>query len=573
MVENVPSLAAAEAPATAWVNDNLAVLYLSPEGRIAFRRGEESPQILDGGGERPGGKHLKLYYDERRLYALWWQKLENAGKHLYVRVSEDGGESFGPLTILNTGLGVLPVYELVTDGADRVAVIYYDERRPKYQIYLNRSLDGGKTWLAEDVRLDSKPFPPPGKKPAKSGRFSAGANPFAVDPHIVFHGDRLVAVWKERREDSKDHKPIHNVVSRVSKDGGATWESEVKILEGNPSFMISELLFSLGDQLVLVGYQNDEGLLAFRSQNGGDSWQPLGTLPGSVETKALSQTQGVIRGDELLLIYTYEQRKQPFQIHFAVLDLVAGQWRSETVRLDRKNFDATRSWNPDLALLKDGTVVAVWEDYDSIRPMVRMDISQDGGRTWLEAPRPLDVPGLYLLERPHLQTSDDGLFVFFDRWQDDSRKHRDYVYRYLPYDVQLDLSGLPEIKPISKEEKEKRLKQRAEEFWALRIQAKWAEGYDYYDPVFRSKFSRQDFLAQQGNVIFHSYEILRTLVWDNIGGLIVKVDFSVPEMFVEGKRISIDRREDTMHTEWVWIHDDWYVVYTTALRNKYLNYR
>ncbi|HXH03523.1 MAG TPA: sialidase family protein [Candidatus Competibacteraceae bacterium] len=563
VVEAVPAQSYDLAPSVVSLNGQQAVLFVNPQGRIALRLGEQV-QTLDDGTEKPGGQYVRLHFDGERLYALWWQKLNNAGKKLYLRVSEDGGKTFGPVVTLNSGLGVLPVYQIASDGQGRVVVVWYDERQPRFQIYLNRSLDGGKTWLEQDVRLDSQPVPKPPKK---------GGEPFAIEPSLVFHGERLVAVWKERRE-TGDKKAEMLVLERHSDDGGSTWSPEVVVHRG-ADFLVSETLTSSSQGLWLVGYQAGAGLLAFRSDNG-EKWEALGALEGSSGHKAISQIRSARLPERLALVYTLEPRdklKKP-QVHFAALDLAKRAWVGPSVRLDDSPYDATTAWTPDLLALPGGELLAVWEDRRNIRPSIFFTLSKDGGATWSKPARSLDQPGAHLWERPALSFLGDKVRVFFDQWRDDGKQVRDLRYLDLPYaeGAGLDLSGLPQSPAVDVEARKQRLKERAEALWKLRVEAKWEDAYQYLDPAYRAKNNLNQYLAYQGNIVYQSYEITDFQVWDNIGGVIVKINFKVPEMQVAGQPFKVDAGKDVLRSEWVWIENDWYMVQPVGIKGRSIDY-
>ena len=87
------------------------------------------------------------------------------------------------------------------------------------------------------------------------------------------------------------------------------------------------------------------------------------------------------------------------------------------------------------------------------------------------------------------------------RYKDD--KHRDVAYYVskLDYSPEKGLTGLPEIKEASAADKEKRLKERVEQFWKLRTADKFSEMYKLYDPAYRAAVSAPDYEKFQGNVV------------------------------------------------------------------------
>ncbi|MBI1893467.1 MAG: hypothetical protein HYS14_05085, partial [Candidatus Rokubacteria bacterium] len=51
------------------------------------------------------------------------------------------------------GNSLLP--QMASDAAGRVAVVWEDHRNPRPGVYLNYSVDSGRTWLREEMRMDA----------------------------------------------------------------------------------------------------------------------------------------------------------------------------------------------------------------------------------------------------------------------------------------------------------------------------------------------------------------------------------------------------------------------------------
>ena len=92
----------------------------------------------------------------------------------------------------------------IAASGDSVYVTWEDSRNGDQDIYFNRSLDGGATWLTDDVRLNTDA---PGT--AKS-RF----------PEIAASGDSVYVTWQDSRHGGRDSGEIY---FNRSLDGGATW--------------------------------------------------------------------------------------------------------------------------------------------------------------------------------------------------------------------------------------------------------------------------------------------------------------------------------------------------------------
>lgn len=541
-------------PAVVELNGKQLSMQLNADGRVVLL-GMEQPVLLDEGAEKVGGKRFTLRQEGKHLYAVWWQKMNDASKRIYLRVSDDQGKTFGPVVKVNTGGGVLANYVLITEG-DKIALAYYDERAPRFQVYLNRSLDGGKTWLEQDQRIDTTPLQAVVVKDDKKA--AQGAAPFAIDPHLAIVQNKLVVTWKEKRSDGPNQN-YTRLVSRASSDW-TTWEAESEITR-SAEFVSAEVLTSHQGQLALIGYTIEQGLSAFISKDAGKTWVSAGAIAGSHEWFAASQLQVIGDGSTIGVLFTWEKKPFKYQVHFAALDLIAGAWRGDSVRMDRKTVDATQAWRPALLALPSGQWLAAWEDYRYIRPSIFVTLSNDQGKTWSPEPFPLEPNVKQRWEGPSLELLKDKVRVYFDRWNSDARQKRDYQYVDLALkDGKLDLEGFDKPAAIDQEKRLQRLKERSNEFWNLRVQGKLEETYSYLDPAYRALFTQRQFDLHQGNVVFQSVELLEASFRENFGLTKFKIRMQIPPMMMEGREFKMDSREDLVNTEWVWMDNDWYMV-------------
>lgn len=614
-------------PALAAVEGEPAALYSAADGnRVTFRRGDQV-QTLDEQAPAPGGKFFQLHQVGRQTYALWWNRLANGTKWLYLRASPDGGKTFGPLAVLNSNGGVLADYQLAADDAGKVAVIFQDERAG-YGVYLNRSTDGGKTWLEKDIRLDApmttaaepqtpaaeaattdpaatKPAPeaatadPSATTPAAEAATTdpAAAQPeteptaapppaapkpprwSALAPKLIYQQGQWLAVWQQF--DMTDDKTVARWLARTSTDGGQNWGPPVEI-ETLPQQqgMTEMVLLAHRDQVYVVGFVPEQGLLAFRSADMGRRWAPLGVLPVSGPDETMSYLRAVVSGDNVLVSYTLQSERHKFQVYVATLATATGAWQSPPWRLDRgKDRDYAKASFVELATLPNGAVIAVWEDFRPLLPGVYLDYSADGGKTWLAAPQPLTEPGRLVAMNPRLLVSASEVVVIFDQWRTAARLRRDAAYLTLPYrpDSGLALAEFPAVKVMPLAESLQRIRQRAEEFWTLRTQGKFAETWDYFDPVYRARVGSKDIFVQsqtQGRLAFIAFKLGEPVVDGVFGRIPVDLTYTAPFQVIGGEMPleSPPPREVSFSQEWLWFYDDWYMVPPPTMGPSHLDF-
>ena len=85
-----------------------------------------------------------------------WEEERDGQRDVYYRGSTDGGLSFRPEVVLNTapGTSYSDRPRLAVSGS-RVYVAWKDNRSGSYDIHVNASANDGLTWLAPDVRVET----------------------------------------------------------------------------------------------------------------------------------------------------------------------------------------------------------------------------------------------------------------------------------------------------------------------------------------------------------------------------------------------------------------------------------
>ena len=104
--------------------------------------------------------HRLAHDDSGHVYAAWAQGSETKVT-VRFRHSDDYGATWTEKDqILDSGQGKdgPRVPWLTADGKGSVYVVWSSDRTGRYHLYLNRSLDHGRTWLPQDVRIPGSPL-------------------------------------------------------------------------------------------------------------------------------------------------------------------------------------------------------------------------------------------------------------------------------------------------------------------------------------------------------------------------------------------------------------------------------
>jgi hypothetical protein len=201
-----------------------------------------------------------------------------------------------------------------------------------------------------------------------------------------------------------------------------------------------------------------------------------------------------------------------------------------------------------------------------------MNTSTDNGKTWQDNDSPLGIKGRYSYTLPNLLTKDDTFFVFLHKYRNDARNKTDYLYREFKIDKGYSFRDIEVGRQLSDSEKEKKLKERITSFWTLRMKGQFADTYDYHDPFFREKESKDNFAKFQGNITYNRFKVAEIDIKDNIANVKIDYNFEVKGVKIMGMEVSQEPTDDILIEEWVWIYDNWYRVWKNTFEQKYIEH-
>ena len=531
------------------IGNELGVLYQDKGSFIFYKNGVSTTIATD---QKSAG-HFWLHYDGRRIYALWWRKFnaDKKGKQLFISVSEDQGKNFSTPKVLNNDFGVLPTISIASDG-DNVIVTYHDERQPGvFKVYANISSDGGRTWLSNDILVDQESVQMSSDKRKLNS---------AVAPSAFVLDKKFVVLWLQLNS----HGFYLN--SRAYDLANQSW-SAIKVVYSNPELLDTEYkAYKSGNKLIALIDGKKEGLLAFISGATGATWKALGSNYSKMTDKpGVSFLSLATSKDRAYVITTREYPNKKPSIDLSVISLSEEKWIGEPQEFDRyKDHKLTRSTNPMIGALDDGTLIAVWDDYRHILSTVYFDMKKPGDEKWLEKPQPLTAPGFYNLNLSDLIMGDTKAWVIIKGSKSNGKK---LVNEFYVQEISKGANGSvtisnPPVMPVSltKKELEKRLEKRVKEFWALRAKGDMKATWDYFDPLYRLKFGKQNWLKTQGKINFGDFKSDKVEIKNDIFGVSTgSVPIGMNLLGVkEGVLEASPLVEKTVNTKWGWFYDDWY---------------
>jgi Neuraminidase (sialidase) len=168
-----------------------------------------SDPISVGGNIRSVYGHA-LQLVGNRLFVMWLAGTDQ-GDRVWTASSADGGATWTPPTHVqhlpaDRNIQVASPAMLVTPDGEAL-VAWNDTRNGRFDIYLSRSTDHGRTWGSEDVRLDTDDA---GTAHSRYPRFARAAD------------GRVIIAWEDDREGWE------GIYARVRT--GTTWGPETRVV-------------------------------------------------------------------------------------------------------------------------------------------------------------------------------------------------------------------------------------------------------------------------------------------------------------------------------------------------------
>ena len=528
-----------------------AVLYINKAGRVAMQLGSESKIIDTTARVKAGASYPQLYRNSAGLHALWWSHAD--GKNIYMTTSLDKGQNFAPVQMPNADHGVLLPYTLLPGATSGVlGLVYSDERSPGYQVYANRSINGGLSWGEVDTRLDTPP--------------TGGRSSSAQDPIALKLSSSWVVAWSDTHHE--EGKTVYRLVSTVSRNDGLSWEQPKVIYTADRS--ISSLVGSVeNDKAVIAAHVYGRGLVAAVSQDAGTQWQTIGIAPGTSNSD-ISGLRGVQKNDFANFTWMHKVENEKTRIMHARLDVTKGAWLDGgATRVDVKVHDNTKSMTPDIVALDGKRLVAAWSDYREIVPNIYLSVSEDDGKTWKPSIPIMDLAKEWPAGWPRISPWENGVAIA--QGVRDAFKFGDerFVVKHWSFEA-LNTSETPAkdgAREVMGETKLARLRQRVDEFWGARVASNADKSYGIFDHVYRAINSKEAHRSSMGPISYISYSVGDVSVKGNEAKVHVSTKYEIKPTVVPmmAEPLQVAPTEVPTEMTWVWVIDDWFVVYSSEV--------
>lgn len=539
-------------PAAVEINGVAAVMY-SKNQRVMLQVGDKSQYLDETARVKQGTRNFQLHRDNQTLRALWWSHRD--GKNGYFTTSPDAGKTFSPVSAVNDDHGILATMSLLDAGDGRLGISYLDERYQGYQVYFNRSTDGGKTWNTPDQRLDTP----------VEGRSSTVSDPQTVDASGVW-----AAIWSESEQ--KDGRTVYRIVVRTSADAGVTWSAQRVIHRSDyqPSQLKAK---ASGKTVVIVAEESSKGVLTFVSNDQANTWAKLANIE-TQEGTADSGFEIAIAPGRAHIVWMQDPKVGKTRVMTASLETSKAQWVGVARQLDVKAFENTKSAVPVVDVLPNGTVVAAWADYRDIRPNIYLSSSHDGGATW-QSPRALLKQGEQFAFWPQFVRWGEKLALGYETYPSDLQTKGNYTLQLLEVGDQAQgILGLQASPTVSEAQRKERLERRIHALWTARVGGDYEIAYDIFDFAYKAVTPKKFYVDNVGVIQYLEYSLGDIGISGNEATVAMKVKYEVKPVVIPqtGKPIAMPATDSDVPTKWVWVGNDWYLVYTPSFDPPMLKY-
>jgi hypothetical protein len=549
-IDDVATGPLATRPVVIELEGKLASLYANKANQLTFQYGSQRRAI----DPSEGANFFQLRVQDQHLHALWWS---HAGaKNLYITSSTNRGETFSPVSIINDSTGVLPPFSVTTGSAGQLGVTYHDERLAKFQAYFNRSTDYGRTWPKPDFRLD----PPPPEQRSSD----------VHEPKSVESGPIWFSAWTDNVY--VNGQQAYRIVSRLTEDAGLTW-TEPKVLYSADHQISSLQVKSQGDNIVIAADDLNRGVFALSSTDQGRNWKSAGIVAGSDGVSNSGVALDVNAG-RAHLVWMLDRKGEKTHVMRAGLDTAQATWFGPAERMDEKVWDNTRSLSPEILVTKLGVVMAAWVDYSDIRPNIYLSASGDQGATWSK-PKPMLTQGEASAGWPNLIQWGDSAAVAYEIYPTDRIREGKFIVRELSYDHKAkNFTGLARPVELSDAARKSRLEQRVKNLWDARVAGDYETAYDMFDFAYKAAYPKRFYVSSVGVITYLNHKTEDLSIAGNEAHVKMKIKYEVTPTTLPttGTKLTIPPVEIETPTMWVWVGNDWYMVFKPSYDPAMLEY-
>ena len=282
------------------------------------------------------------------VHAVWYD-FRDGNYEIYYNRSPDGGTNWeGDIRLTNNSAASYRPSVTVFDQV--VHVVWYDHRDGLYSnIYYKRSVDGGISWSADTALTDT-----------------SSAEDY---PSIAVSGQEVHVVWRDFREVGNPE-----IYYRRSTNGGASWGGDTR-LTNDPADSYSPSVSASGQVVHVVWYENRDGnwqIYDKRSTDGGTNW---GTDTRLTNNTTTSYYPSVSVSGQVVHVVWDDNRDVAWSIYYKRSTDGGANWGADT----RLTYGP--SYDPSVSASGQAVHVVWWDNRDG-NYEIYYKRSTDSGASW-----------------------------------------------------------------------------------------------------------------------------------------------------------------------------------------------
>lgn len=316
------------------------------------------------------GTEPSIACDGQNVAVTWADDRNNApflGADVWANRSIDGGQTWlaSDARISSNGAGTTPLVisriQIACEGST-VHTTWIDWRNGHPDVFVDRSNDSGATWQANDLQLDT-----------------AAAS---SDPALCADGSRVHVVWRDARNPGSQE-----LFARSSGDAGVSFAPEVRV-DHAPAFVVAGVpsVGCEGEHLYVTWGDPRNGTGADiwfnRSIDGGATFDPLDTrLNQDVGAALVFSYPPVIcsnGGDHLHVAWADQRNGVGADVFVSSSNDAGATWPTDGMRVDTDTPGVANSFDHDIASAGAFFYVVWKDDRDAPGPLAGFDIRANG---------------------------------------------------------------------------------------------------------------------------------------------------------------------------------------------------
>ena len=165
--------------------------------------------------------------------------------------------------------------------------------------------------------------------------------------------------------------------------------------------------------------------------------------------------------------------------------------------------------------------------------------------------------------------------ISYDVYPADVAAEGKFVLRLIPLDQDSKaLPGFVSMPTISEAERKAKLEKRVKLLWDSRMAGNYEPTFDIFDYAYKATTTKKTYLQNIGVITYLSSSTEDIVINGNEAVVKMKLKYEVKQttLSTTGKPFKLVPTDTEATNTWVWVGNDWYLVYAPAIGSQPLSY-